>query len=76
MVRRHGADPHRGERAADDYARFDPFDVSQGLQAYADPGFAVHVGGQIFDATELTYLDTDAVATPAGCSSTTTVAPC
>ena len=58
--------PTAGERAADGYARFDPFDVSQGLRAYADPGFAVHMGGQTFDATEVTYLDTDAAATPRG----------
>ncbi len=61
----------RLERAVDDivakdYPSLGQMDFSQGLRAYADPGAEVHLGGRTFDGSDLTYLDTDATATPYG----------
>ncbi|CAI9409325.1 hypothetical protein [Nocardioides sp. T2.26MG-1] len=52
-----------GERGIDPVG---PLDFSQGLRAYADPGYVIHLGGREFPADRLEYLDTDAMATPAG----------
>lgn len=49
-----------------DYTSVGPLDFDEGLRAYADPGVEIHLGGRTFDASELEYLDTDAVATPYG----------
>lgn len=49
-----------------DYPAVGRLDFSEGLRAYADPGRQIHLGGRTFDAAELDYLDTDAVATPYG----------
>lgn len=48
------------------YASVGPLDFSAGARAYADPGVEIHLGGRTFDYGELTYLDTDGVATPQG----------
>ena len=40
--------------------------VDGGLRAYAMPGRALHMAGRTFPDAALDYLDTDAVATPAG----------
>lgn len=49
-----------------DYPSLGSLDFSEGLRAYADPGHEIHLGGRKFDASQLEYLDTDAVATPYG----------
>ncbi len=41
-------------------------DFSHGLRTYGDPGFRIHMGGRSFPIDKLTYLDTDAAATPHG----------
>lgn len=41
-------------------------DFSEGLRAYADPGFVVHLGGREFPADRIDGIDTDAAATPYG----------
>lgn len=48
------------------YAGLGPLDFSDGVRAYADPGVEIHLGGRVFPAQDLEYLDTDAVATPYG----------
>lgn len=40
--------------------------ATSGLQAYADPGGALHFGGRLVVANALSYLDTDATATANG----------
>ncbi|WP_408896094.1 hypothetical protein ACJ5H2_14380 [Nocardioides sp. R1-1] len=56
-----------GEPARDPaYASVGPLDFSAGARAFADPGVEIHLGGRTFDYGDLTYLDTDAVATPQG----------
>lgn len=51
---------------AADYPSLGAMDFSHGLRAYADPGREIHLGGRTFDASDLAFLDTDAVATPYG----------
>ncbi|KQW49245.1 hypothetical protein ASC77_11190 [Nocardioides sp. Root1257] len=51
------------ERGVDPVGRLD---FSQGLRAYADPGEVIHLGGREFGAARMSYLDTDAAATPYG----------
>jgi hypothetical protein len=48
------------------YASVGALDLSHGARAYAEPGVAIHLGGRTFDHGKLSYLDTDAVATPRG----------
>jgi hypothetical protein len=46
--------------------RLGRLDYDGGIRAYGDPGGDLHLGGRTFDASELTYLDTDASATRFG----------
>ncbi len=48
------------------YAALGPLDFSKGARAYAAPGDEIHLGGRVFPAEDLEYLDTDAVATSSG----------
>ncbi|TQK71960.1 hypothetical protein [Nocardioides sp. SLBN-35] len=58
---------HDGQAVRDPaYASVGALDLTHGARAYADPGVTIHLGGRSFDYGKLTYLDTDAVATPRG----------
>lgn len=48
------------------YASVGPLDFSKGARAYADPGVTLHLGGRAFPYGDMTWLDTDAAATPEG----------
>lgn len=58
-----GPDP---DSVLPDYPSLGRLDFDDGLRAYAAPGQEIHLGGRTFDASDLEYLDTDAVATPFG----------
>ena len=49
-----------------DYPSLGQLDFDGGVRAYADPGQEVHLGGRTFDASDMEFLDTDAVVTPYG----------
>lgn len=57
--------PERGT-VVEDYPSLGRLDFSGGLRAYADPGGTIWIGSRSFDASEVDYLDTDAVGTPYG----------
>ena len=56
-----GSDP-RGH----DIPPIGQLDFSEGLRAYAAPGEEIHLGGRVFPAERLEFLDTDATATSYG----------
>jgi len=57
-------------RAIDPVAPIAPFDVSDGLRAYADPGVEIHLGDRVYDLDGLppglVDIDTAGTATPRG----------